>query len=102
MISSLLSLNRHCEPVNMRLTRETAPSGTGYTAIITARCQPDGPVTAGVLRPSSSIAIRAPYCHAASLRPRAAMTRIILAIAFAGMLAGAAHAADAPQYLFHG
>ena len=41
---------RHCEPVNMRLTKDTAPSGTAYTAMVTARCQPDGPVTAGVLQ----------------------------------------------------
>jgi hypothetical protein len=36
---------RHCEPVNMRLTKDTAPSGTAYIATVTARCQPDGPVT---------------------------------------------------------
>jgi len=41
---------KHCEPVKMRLTKDTAPSGTGYTAMVTARCQPDGPVTAGVLQ----------------------------------------------------
>jgi hypothetical protein len=41
---------KHCEPVNMRFTKNTAPSGTGYTAMVTARCQPDGPVTAGVLQ----------------------------------------------------
>jgi hypothetical protein len=41
---------RHCEPVNLRLAKDTAPSGTAYTATITARCQPDGPVTAGVLQ----------------------------------------------------
>jgi hypothetical protein len=39
--------NRHCEPVKMRLDKSVAPSGTGYIAMITARCQPDGPVTAG-------------------------------------------------------
>lgn len=37
----------HCEPVKIRLTKDTAPSGTTYDAIITARCQTDGPVTAG-------------------------------------------------------
>ena len=42
--------DRHCEPVNLRLAKDTAPSGTAYTATITARCQPDGPVTAGVLQ----------------------------------------------------
>ena len=41
---------RHCEPVSMRLTRDTAPSGTAYIAMVTARCQPDGPVTAGKLQ----------------------------------------------------
>lgn len=40
----------HCEPLNMRLGTDTAPSGTAYTATFTARCQPDGPVTAGKLR----------------------------------------------------
>jgi hypothetical protein len=42
--------NRHCEPVNLRLKKDTAPSGTAYIALITARCQPDGPVTAGTLQ----------------------------------------------------
>ncbi len=42
--------DRHCEPVNMRLTKDTAPSGTAYVATVTARCQPDGPVTAGKLQ----------------------------------------------------
>ncbi|OSJ36488.1 hypothetical protein BSZ19_04085 [Bradyrhizobium japonicum] len=41
---------RHCEPVNVRLTSDTAPSGTAYFATVTARCQPDGPVTAGKLQ----------------------------------------------------
>jgi hypothetical protein len=41
---------RHCEPVNERLTKDTAPSGTAYIAMVTARCQPDGPVTAGELK----------------------------------------------------
>jgi hypothetical protein len=41
--------NRHCEPVKMRLTKDVAPSGTGYTATVIARCQSDGPVTAGKL-----------------------------------------------------
>ena len=41
---------RHCEPVSMRVTRDTAPSGTAYIAMVTARCQPDGPVTAGKLQ----------------------------------------------------
>jgi hypothetical protein len=41
---------RSCEPVNLRLSKNTAPSGTAYTAVVTARCQKDGPVTAGVLQ----------------------------------------------------
>jgi hypothetical protein len=41
---------RNCEPVNVRLTKNTAPSGTAYIAAVTARCQPDGPVTAGTLQ----------------------------------------------------
>ena len=40
----------HCEPVNIRLAKDTAPSGTTYTATVIARCQPDGPATAGKLR----------------------------------------------------
>jgi hypothetical protein len=40
----------HCEPVKMRLSKDVAPSGTTYIALITARCQPDGPVGAGVLK----------------------------------------------------
>ena len=41
---------RNCEPVSIRLTKNTAPSGTAYIAVVTARCQPDGPVTAGELQ----------------------------------------------------
>jgi hypothetical protein len=41
---------RRCEPVNMRLRRDIGPTNIGYTATITARCQPDGPVTAGTLQ----------------------------------------------------
>jgi hypothetical protein len=41
---------RNCDPVNIRLTKKVAPSGTAYTALVTARCQPDGPVTAGRLQ----------------------------------------------------
>ena len=41
---------RSCEPVNLRLSKNTAPSGTAYTAVVTARCQKDGLVTAGVLQ----------------------------------------------------
>ena len=39
-----------CEAVKMQLGKETAPSGTSYTATITARCMPAGPVTAGKLQ----------------------------------------------------
>jgi hypothetical protein len=42
--------SEHCEPIKVQLSQDTAPSGTGYTARVTARCQPDGPVTAGKLR----------------------------------------------------
>jgi len=47
---SFYGAGRHCEPVKMRLTTDTAPSGTAYIAIVTARCQPDGPVTAGKIQ----------------------------------------------------
>jgi hypothetical protein len=36
---------RNCQPVNVSLTKNTAPSGTAYKATITAHCQADGPVT---------------------------------------------------------
>jgi hypothetical protein len=42
--------NINCEPVRMRLSRDVAPSGVAYMATITARCYPDGPVTAGTLK----------------------------------------------------
>jgi hypothetical protein len=45
-----LSEKRNCEPVKVRLEKSVAASGTAYTATITARCQPDGPVTAGELQ----------------------------------------------------
>jgi hypothetical protein len=45
-----VSKERHCEPLDMRLGKNTAPSGTEYTVTVTARCQPDGPVTAGELQ----------------------------------------------------
>ena len=41
---------RNCEPVSVRLTSNAAPSGTAYIAMVTARCQPDGPVTTGTLQ----------------------------------------------------
>jgi hypothetical protein len=41
---------RSCEPVNIGLKTNTAPSGTAYIATVTASCQPDGPVTAGKLQ----------------------------------------------------
>jgi hypothetical protein len=36
-----------CRPVGLRLKQDTAPSGTAYMAMITARCVPDGVATAG-------------------------------------------------------
>jgi uncharacterized protein YecT (DUF1311 family) len=56
--TKILSINQysfygegqHCEPVILRLTTDTAPSGTAYMATVTALCQPDGPVTAGKLQ----------------------------------------------------
>ena len=36
--------------MSVRLTKDTAPSGTAYIAMVTARCQPDGPVTAGTIQ----------------------------------------------------
>ena len=45
-----VSEKTYCEPVNMRLGKNTAPSGAAYTATVTARCQPDGPATAGELK----------------------------------------------------
>jgi hypothetical protein len=44
---------KNCRPVSMRLTHDTAPSGTEYMATFTARCNPNGEVTtatAGVLQ----------------------------------------------------
>jgi hypothetical protein len=42
-----VSKARYCEPLNMELGKHVAPSGTEYSATVTARCHPDGPVTAG-------------------------------------------------------
>jgi hypothetical protein len=42
--------DKTCEPVRIKVGKEFAHTGTTYTAIVTARCQPDGPVTAGELR----------------------------------------------------
>src|SRR5215475_3353905 len=39
-----------CEPTKIKLDQHTAQTGTGYTATITARCQPDGPPTAGKIK----------------------------------------------------
>jgi hypothetical protein len=41
---------KNCEAVKILLGKSTASSGTSYTATVTARCVPDGPVTAGELR----------------------------------------------------
>jgi hypothetical protein len=38
---------RSCDPVNLRLSKDVAQSGTAYKAVITASCQKDGPVTGG-------------------------------------------------------
>jgi hypothetical protein len=40
----------NCDPTSVKLTTDTAPSGTEYTARIMARCYPGGPVSAGKLR----------------------------------------------------
>jgi hypothetical protein len=40
----------HCDPIQARLSSETAPSGTAYTAMIVARCEPDGPPSASTIR----------------------------------------------------
>jgi hypothetical protein len=37
----------NCDPLKISLKKDSAPSGTSYTAQIRARCQPDGPVTDG-------------------------------------------------------
>jgi hypothetical protein len=42
--------NTHCEPVNMRLGKSVAPSGTGYIATVTARCLLNGNVKANKLQ----------------------------------------------------
>ncbi len=39
-----------CDPVSIRLTKNTAPSGTAYMATVTAHCQANGPVTQGKLQ----------------------------------------------------
>ena len=41
---------RHCDPVKIRYSQKTAPSGTAYTALVTASCEADGPVTGGKLQ----------------------------------------------------
>jgi hypothetical protein len=40
----------NCDPTSVRLTSDTAPSGTAYAARITARCSSGGPVSTGTLR----------------------------------------------------
>jgi hypothetical protein len=39
--------DKNCEPVKVRLTRDTAPSGTAYIATVTARCYPNGQTITG-------------------------------------------------------
>ena len=42
---------KYCEPVSVRLTTDTGPRGTGYIAMVTARChQLAGASTAGELQ----------------------------------------------------
>ena len=48
--SGVYGEGRHCEPVNMRLTKDIAPSGTAYHSMVTARCQPDGSTSVGKLQ----------------------------------------------------
>jgi hypothetical protein len=58
LCTKILSINEYgfygqgsnCEPETISLTENTAQSGTAYIAEITARCQPDGPVTEGKLQ----------------------------------------------------
>jgi hypothetical protein len=38
---------RTCDLANIRVTKKVAPSGTAYTALVIAHCQPDGPVVQG-------------------------------------------------------
>ena len=38
---------RSCDPTNISLKRNTAPSGTAYIATVTASCQADGPIVPG-------------------------------------------------------
>ena len=38
---------QNCDPVDVRFTKKVAPSGTAYTAMVVAHCQPDGPVVQG-------------------------------------------------------
>jgi hypothetical protein len=38
---------RTCDLVNIRVTKKVAPAGTAYTALVTAHCQPNGPVVQG-------------------------------------------------------
>lgn len=38
---------RTCDLVNIHVTKKVAPAGTAYTALVTAHCQPNGPVVQG-------------------------------------------------------
>jgi hypothetical protein len=40
----------NCDPVRIQVSKDTAPSGTSYTAVIVARCIPDGPALQGILQ----------------------------------------------------
>lgn len=41
---------RNCDLMSVSLKSNTAPSGTAYIAMVTARCQPDGPTTTGTIQ----------------------------------------------------
>ena len=41
---------RSCDPTNISLKKNTAPSGTAYIATVTASCQADGPIVPGKIQ----------------------------------------------------
>ena len=46
-ISQFFAEGRTCDLVNIHVTKKVAPAGTAYTALVTAHCQPNGPVVQG-------------------------------------------------------
>ena len=38
---------RHCKPINVRETKDCAPSGCHHDSLVLAQCEPDGPVGKG-------------------------------------------------------